>query len=115
MCKGSGQASSNAQHSQLLTMSHCVQIILKSGQNKPQQKGQSLQKFLQPPLSSQKKSPSPKRSAMAVAMIYIRIGLKIVQHGVRHAENATSPIIGKLYVDRSQENPVKEDKVNAPW
>ena len=52
---------------------------------------------------------------MALAVIYTKIELKIVQHGVQYAENAISPIIGKLYVARSQENPVKEGKVNAPW
>ena len=55
---------------------------------------------------------------MAVAMIYTRIGLKIVQHGVQHAGNAISSIIGKLYVVKFHENPSKEGNpvnVNAPW
>ena len=56
---------------------------------------------------------NPKRNAMAVAVNYIRTDPKIVQHGVRHAGNAISLIIGKLFVARSQRNPVKEDQV--PW
>ena len=52
---------------------------------------------------------------MAVAVSYTRIELRIVQHGVRHAGNVISLTIGRLYAARSQENPVKEGQVNAPW
>ena len=52
---------------------------------------------------------------MAVAMNYTRIELRIIQHGVQHAGNVISLTIGRLYVARSRENPVKEDQVNAPW
>ena len=56
---------------------------------------------------------NPKRNAMAVAVNYMRTDPKIVQHGVRHAGNVISLIIGKLFVARFQRNPVKEDQ--APW
>ena len=48
---------------------------------------------------------------MAVAVNYTRTDPKIVQHGVRHAGNVISLTIGKLFVARSQRNPVKEDQV----
>ena len=54
------------------------------------------------------------RDAMAVVMTCINIGLKIVQHGVQHAENVTNPIIGKLCAVKSHENPLKEGNP-VPW
>ena len=59
---------------------------------------------------------NPRRDAMAVVATCIKIELKIVQHGVQHAENVTNPIIGKLCAVKSHEDPLKEGSlVSVPW
>ena len=64
-----------------------------------------------------KKQLNPRRNAMAVVMIYTRIMLEIVQHGVQHAGNVTNPTIGRLCVVKSQTEDQTEEGnlVSSPW
>ena len=88
--------------------------VKKPGQNKPQQKGQSSQKFPQTSLPSQKVTKSQRRC--------YGCGRELHKDQAKHCpawgltcRNVISLTIGRLYVARSQENPVEEDQVNAPW
>ena len=88
----------------------------KYGQNKSQMKGQNSQNLHNLHHLPNRKQLNPRRDAMAVVTTCIKIMLKIVQHGVQHAENVMNPIIGKLCVVKSHENPPKEGNlVSIPW